>query len=220
VLADRDETTLNEAVGQIGGDTLPLVLDVSDVQAVQRTIPELVKQTGRLDGLINNAGLFKNERLLDVDEAGFDRLMSVNVKGAFFVLQACARAMLECGNGGVIVNLASAAGRSGRPTQPIYGMTKACMIHLTKSAAMALAPSVRVVCVCPAAIETDMWQETLKQRREVGGEADVAALFARIPLARSGSVEELADVIAFLCSPGASFVTGACLDVSGGLEMN
>jgi len=127
--------------------------------------------------------------------------------------------MKDAGNGGVIVNIASASGRSGRPTQTIYGLSKAGLVHLTKSAAMALAPDVRVVAVCPAAVETDMWQETLAQRRAVGGEADVQALFARIPLGRSCTVDELANVIAFLASDGASYMTGCALDVSGGMEM-
>lgn len=220
-LADRDEATLNAAVAQVGPGTLPVVLDVSDIAAVRETIPNVAAHFGgRFDCLVNNAGVFKNEKFFDVDEASYDRLMDVNLKGAFFVMQACAKAMKEAGNGGVVVNIASAAGRSGRPTQTIYGLTKAGLIHLTKSAALALAPDVRVVCVCPAAIETDMWNETLAQRRAVGGEEDVKALFARIPLARSGTTEELAGIIAFLASDKAAFVTGCSLDVSGGMEMN
>ena len=220
-LADRDEATLNAAVAEVGPGTFPVVLDVSDIGAVRRTIPQVAAHfSNRLDCLVNNAGVFKNERFFDVDEAGYDRLMDVNLKGAFFVMQACAKAMKEAGNGGVIVNVASAAGRSGRPTQAIYGLTKAGLIHLTKSAALALAPDVRVVAVCPAAIETDMWNETLAQRRAVGGEEDVKALFARIPLARSSTPEELAEIVAFLASDKAAFLTGCALDVSGGMEMN
>lgn len=220
-LADRDKVTLKAAVAEVGANTLPVVLDVSDVAAVRETIPKIAAQFGgRLDCLVNNAGVFKNEKFFDVDEAGYDRLMNVNLKGAFFVLQACAQVMKAAGNGGVVVNIASASGRSGRPTQTIYGLTKAGLIHLTKSAALALAPDVRVVCVCPAAIETDMWTETLAQRRAVGGEEDVRALFARIPLARSGTTEELAGIIAFLASDQAAFLTGCALDVSGGMEMN
>lgn len=217
VLADRDEAALADA--SAGTDYATLPLDVSNVSQVREAVAGLAARFGRLDGLINNAGVFKNELLLDVEEAGYDRLMDVNLKGAFFVMQACAKAMKAAGNGGVVVNVASASGRSGRPTQTIYGLTKAGLIHLTKSAAMALAPDVRVVAVCPAAIETDMWTETLAQRRAVGGDADVAALFARIPLGRSGTAEELAGVIAFLASEKASYLTGCALDVSGGMEM-
>lgn len=218
-LADRDEEALTAAAQEVGGDTYTLVLDVSDIPAVREGVAKTARETGRLDCLVNNAGVFRNERFMDIDEAGYDRIMDVNLKGAFFVMQAAARAMKEAGNGGVIVNVSSASGRSGRPTQTIYGLSKAGLIHLTKSAAMALAPDVRVVAVCPAAIETDMWTETLRQRREVGGEADVQALFARIPLGRSCAPEELAEIIAFLASEKASFLTGCALDVSGGMEM-
>jgi len=220
-LADVDEAALEAAAAEVGAtDTLPVPLDVRDVAGVRETVARVARHfDGRLDCLVNNAGVFKNERFFDIDEAGYDRLMDVNLKGAFFVMQAAAKAMKEAGNGGVIVNVASASGRSGRPTQTIYGLTKAGLIHLTKSAALALAPDVRVVAVCPAAIETDMWADTLRQRREVGGEEDVKALFARIPLARSCSAEELAEIIAFLASGKCAFVTGCALDVSGGMEM-
>lgn len=218
-LADIDAAALGSAAAEVGEGTQSLTLNVGDVPAVRQAIAGLARDLGRLDCLINNAGVFKNERFLDIEEDGYDRIMDINLKGAFFVMQAAAKAMKEAGNGGVIVNISSASGRSGRPTQTIYGLSKAGLIHLTKSAAIALAPDVRVVAVCPAAIETDMWAETLRQRRAVGGEADVQALFARIPLARSGSAEELADIIAFLASEQASFLTGCALDVSGGMEM-
>jgi meso-butanediol dehydrogenase/(S,S)-butanediol dehydrogenase/diacetyl reductase len=219
-LADRDTATLEAAAKEVGEDTIPVTLDVSDVSTVRTTIAALAAEAGRLDCLVNNAGVFKNERFFDIDEAGYDWLVDINLKGAFFVMQAAAKAMKEAGNGGVIVNIASASGRSGRPTQTIYGLTKAGLIHLTKSAAMALAPDVRVVAVCPAAVETDMWADTLAQRRAVGGEADVQALFARIPLGRSCTVEELAGAIAFLASDRAAFMTGCAIDFSGGMEMN
>lgn len=221
VLADRDEVALSAAATEMGGGdaVITLPLDVADVSAVRAGIADLSSRAGRLDCLVNNAGLFKNERFFDIDEADYDRIMDVNLKGAFFVMQAAAKTMKEAGNGGVIVNVASASGRSGRPTQTIYGLSKAGLIHLTKSAALALAPDVRVVAVCPAAVETDMWHETLAQRRAVGGEADVQALFARIPLGRSCTSDELAGIIAFLASPKAAYLTGCALDVSGGMEM-
>lgn len=220
-LADRDAPALDAAKAELeADDTETIVLDVANVAETQNGIAALAARLGRLDGLVNNAGVFRAENLLDTTEEGFDRLLSVNVKGAYFVLQACARAMLSFGNGGVICNIASAAGRSGRPTQTVYGMTKAAMISLTKSAAIALAPQIRVTCVCPAAIETDMWTQTLSERRAVSGDKDIEALFARIPLGRSARVDELANVIAFLCSDKASFVTGGSVDVSGGLDMH
>jgi len=218
-LADRDAAALEAAAPQVGSDTLTVTLDVSDVAAIKAAVADVVARAGRLDGLINNAGVFRNEPLLDVTEQTYDWIMDINLKGAFFMLQESARAMLAAGNGGVIVNMASAAGRTGRATQTIYGLTKAGLIHLTKSAALAFAPHIRVASICPAAIETDMWAETVAQRRAVGGDADVAAFMASIPLGRPGTVEEVANVIRFFCSDAAGYMTGSTFDVSGGREM-
>lgn len=218
-LADLDADALPAATAEVGPDTLPLVLDISDVGAVRHAVGEVVRRAGRLDGLVNNAGIFRNEPLLQTDEATYDRLMDVNLKGSFFVLQAAAQAMLHAGTGGVIVNMASAAGRSGRPTQAVYGMTKAALIHLTQSAALAFAPHIRVASVCPAAIETDMWADVVAQRRATGGDADIAAFMAGIPLGRSGTPEEVAAIVAFFFSDRAAFMTGNTFDVSGGREM-
>ena len=220
VLSDRDTTMLHESAATFPeGSVVPLVLDVADIGAVQTQIAAIAEQMGRFDGLINNAGIFRNERFFDTTEETYDRLMQVNLKGAFFAMQSAAKFMKAFGNGGVIVNIASAAGRSGRPTQVIYGLTKAGLIHLTKSAALALGPDIRTIAICPAAIESDMWQQTLTERRAVGGDADVEAFMARIPLRRAGTVEEVAEMIAFLMSDRAAFTTGTTIDISGGLEM-
>ena len=98
-------------------------------------------------------------------------------------------------------------------------MTKAALIHLTKSAAIAFAPQIRVASVCPAAIETDMWADTVAQRRAVGGDSDVAAFLSSIPLGRTGTAEEVANIVAFFASERAGFMTGSTFDVSGGREM-
>lgn len=221
VLADRDAATLNETVrGFADTDRIvSQIMDVSDVMGVQRCIAELGARFGNVDCLVNNAGVFRNEPFLTTNEETYDRIMDINLKGTFFAMQAGAKVMVESERGGVIINIASAAGRSGRSTQAVYGLSKAGMIHLTKSAALAFGPLVRTFAVCPAAIESDMWQENLAQRRALGGEADVQAFMARIPLKRAGTPEEVAELVAFLASDKAAFMTGATLDLSGGLEM-
>ena len=226
VIADRDEKVLSAAVAEVGGDTLPLLLDVSKVSEIKAGVASIVAQTGRLDGLVNNAGLFKLENMLDTQEADFDRLVSVNVKGVYFMMQAFGQAIADLNaetpreEWGVIINIASAAGRSGRITQAVYGMTKAAVIHMTKSAAFALAEhKIRTSCLCPAAIDTEMMQDNIAQRKAVGGDADVAAFFARIPLGRMGTAEECADLTAYLMSEKAAFITGGSIDISGGLDM-
>lgn len=219
-LTDIDAGALEPAAAEIGPDTLTYVLDVADIPEVFACVTHIAAEAGRLDLLVNNAGLFRNENFLDTSEETYDKLMTVNVKGAFFMLQACAKAMIAAGNGGVIVNMSSASGRSGRATQAVYGLTKSAMIHLTKSAALALGShGIRVAAICPAAIETDMWADTVAQRRAVGGEAALQAFLDRFPLHRSGQPEEVAELIAFFASEKAAFMTGTTLDISGGLEM-
>jgi D-sorbitol dehydrogenase (acceptor) len=219
-MADRDAAALNEAVSTVGNDALAVPLDISDVAACRAAVEDVVKRAGRLDCLVNNAGAFKNELILSTDEETFDRLWTVNVKGTYFLSQAAAKAMLDLGNGGVVINIASAAGRSGRPTQAVYGLTKAAIVHFTKSFALAFAPHIRSVCICPAAIDTDMMRDNLAQRRAVGGEADAMGFLAKIPQGRMGTAQEVADLIAFVASEKAAYINGGAIDISGGLDMH
>jgi NAD(P)-dependent dehydrogenase (short-subunit alcohol dehydrogenase family) len=219
-LLDIDPTALDKAVAELGtASATPFVLDISRVEDIQALFPEIALAMGGLDCLVNNAGVFRNEPLLAVEERTYDWLMDINLKGAFFCLQAAAREM-QRGDGGVIVNIASAAGRGGRPTQTVYGMTKAGLIHLTKSAAIALAPNIRVCCVCPAAVDTEMMATNFAQRRQVGGDADAEAFMAKLLVGRLSRPEEVADLVAYLASDKAGYITGGSIDISGGLEMH
>ncbi len=150
VLVDVNAEALTGAAEQVGEGTETAVLDIRDVAQIREVFAALAAKLGRLDCLVNNAGVFRLEPIWDVTEETYDWLMDINLKGAFFCIQAAAVEMKKCGNGGVVVNVASAAGRSGRPTQTIYGLSKAGMIHLTKSAAISLGEEgIRVCCVCP-----------------------------------------------------------------------
>jgi NAD(P)-dependent dehydrogenase (short-subunit alcohol dehydrogenase family) len=221
VLVDVDAAGLEKAVEAVGGGTVSRVLDIRDVNAIRSVFPEIAESMGRLDALVNNAGVFRLESIWDVEESTYDWLMDINIKGAFFCLQAAAKEMARLGNGGVVVNVASAAGRSGRPTQVIYGMSKAGMVHLTKSAAIALAPDkIRVCCVCPAAVDTGMMAKNFAERRDVGGDADVQAFMAKLLVPRLSRPDEVADLVAYLCSEKASYITGGSIDISGGLDMH
>lgn len=219
-LIDVNDEALASACAEVGPGTLPVKLDISDVAAIREAFPTIAAHFGRLDCLVNNAGVFRNEPLLDVEESTYDWLMDINLKGTFFCLQAAAKEMKALGNGGVIVNIASAAGRGGRPTQTIYGLTKAGMIHLTKSAAIALAPDVRTVCICPAAVDTEMMAKNFAERRAVGGDADVDDFMKKLLLQRLCKPEEVAELIAFCASDKATYMTGGSIDISGGLEMH
>jgi NAD(P)-dependent dehydrogenase (short-subunit alcohol dehydrogenase family) len=166
---------------------------------------------GRLDVLVNNAGLFQRRPALELSEAEWDRILDVNLRGAFFCAQAAARAMRDQGGGGVIVNVASDAAWSGgiNPCAH-YAASKAGMVSFTRSLAKELAPfGIRVNAIAPGLITTDM-----------GGTAGATLPDLRIPLGREGTPEEVAAVVVFLASDEASYVTGANLNLSGGLVLD
>jgi 3-oxoacyl-[acyl-carrier protein] reductase len=164
---------------------------------------------GRLDVLVNNAGLFQRKPALEMEEADWDALLDVNLKGAFFCAQAAARAML--GRGGAIVNVGSDAGWSGglNPCAH-YAASKAGLASITRSLAKELAPHrIRVNALAPGLITTEM-----------GGTAGSTLPDLKIPLGREGTPEEVAAAVVFLASDEASYVTGAILNLSGGLFLD
>jgi NAD(P)-dependent dehydrogenase (short-subunit alcohol dehydrogenase family) len=164
-------------------------------------VDETVAALGRLDVLVNNAGLTVSKPALELTADDFDRIFAVDVRGAFLCAQAAARAMGE--EGGVIVNITSVHEHVPRPGFALYAPAKAALGMLTRSLALELAPHVRVVSVAPGAIATE--------RNE---EAD--DLHPEIPLGRAGEPEEVAALVAWLCSDEASYVTGVSYLIDGG----
>jgi 3-oxoacyl-[acyl-carrier protein] reductase len=183
--------------------------DLGQVEQARALVAAGVEAFGRLDALVNNAGLFQRKPALELEEADWDALIEVNLKGAFFCAQAAARAML--GRGGAIVNVSSDAAWSGglNPCTH-YAASKAGLVSLTRSLAKELAPHrIRVNALAPGMIETDM-----------GGDAGSTLQGLAIPLGRYGTPAEVAAAAVFLASDEASYVTGACLNLSGGLFLD
>jgi NAD(P)-dependent dehydrogenase (short-subunit alcohol dehydrogenase family) len=183
--------------------------DLGRVPEARGVVAAAVAAFGRLDVLVNNAGLFERKPVLELDEADWDRLLDVNLKGAFFCAQAAGRAML--GRGGVILNVASDAAWSGglNPCAH-YAASKAGMVSITRSFAKELASHrIRVNALAPGLIATDM-----------GGTAGATLPGLVIPLGREGTPEEVAACAVFLASDEASYVTGANLNLSGGLFLD
>jgi NAD(P)-dependent dehydrogenase (short-subunit alcohol dehydrogenase family) len=183
--------------------------DLGRVAEARGVVAATVAAFGRLDVLVNNAGLFERKPALEMEEADWDRLLDVNLKGAFFCAQAAARAMR--GRGGVIVNVASDAAWSGglNPCAH-YAASKAGLVSITRSLAKELAPhGIRVNALAPGLIATEM-----------GGTAGSTLPGLVIPLGREGTPEEVAASTVFLASDEASYVTGANLNLSGGLFLD
>ena len=185
---------------------------VTDRDAIRRIVEAGVEfgGAGRLDGFVNNAGIFPRVPFLDLTEADWDRVHDVNLKGTFRCTQAAAKAMIGAGNGGSIVNLASVAAFRGSPNGVHYVASKAGVIGLTRATALDLAPHrIRVNAIAPGLTDT-------AQPRDGMSEEELAAAGARIPLGRIATPEDIAALAIFLLSGDAAHVTGQTLQVNGG----
>jgi 3-oxoacyl-[acyl-carrier protein] reductase len=191
---------------------LPVRADVSAVADCERLVKECLQQFGRLDVLVNNAGICPRSSIQEVTEEQFDRIVSVNLKSCFFLSQK-ASAWMKQQRSGRIINMASIAGRTGGAfTVSVYAATKAGILALTKSFARELAPyNVLVNAVAPGSIDTRLVTSLPEDQK--------AKLLLTIPLSRFGQPAEVARVIGFLCSPDSSYITGATVDINGGLAM-
>jgi len=196
-------------IAALGRRTKFHAADLSQARAARGVVDAALAEFGKLDVLVNNAGMFERAPVLDLDEDSWDRVLNVNLKGAFFCAQAAARAMLE--RGGAIVNVASDAAWSGglNPCAH-YAASKAGLVSITRSLAKELAGyGIRVNALAPGMIDTAM-----------GGDAGAALGGLQIPLGRYGTPDEVAAAVVFLASCEASYVTGAVLNMSGGLFLD
>jgi 3-oxoacyl-[acyl-carrier protein] reductase len=187
--------------------------DVSQREAVQRLVSEAVSLFGKVDILVNNAGIIRRGTFLDHDPQDWEKVLSVNLGGTFNCAKEVVPLMIKQG-GGKIINISSVVGKMGDiASAPSYGTSKGAINTFTKSLARELAPyGINVNAVAPHAIETDMSREWSEEKRRQIVEA--------IPLKRLGKPEEVAEVVAFLASDGAGFITGQILDVNGGYLMD
>jgi len=195
-----------------GGEGALSRFDVADSAQVDAAVKQIATEHGRLDVLVNNAGIAIDGLLLRTKKEDWARTLEVNLSGAFHCCKAASRYLLKA-ESGRIVNISSVVGEQGNAGQVSYAAAKAGLIGITKTLARELASrAVTVNCVAPGFIETDMTAQ------HVQGEAR-EALMKQIPLGRIGSAEDVADAVRFLVSPAASYVTGQVLRVNGGLLM-
>jgi len=194
-------------------------LDVTDRAAVRRAIDDIVAAEGRLDILVNAAGTMRaRDDVLDYEDGDWDLIVGVNGRGTFTCMQEAARVMAP---GSAIVNIASTAGRNGRTLSPPYAASKAAVINLTRSVARLVADrGIRVNAVCPGLILTEFNVRLGRQFGPARGQTPeefIASRAEAIPMGRAGDPEEVADVVCFLVSSAARYVTGQSLNVDGGL---
>jgi NAD(P)-dependent dehydrogenase (short-subunit alcohol dehydrogenase family) len=212
-LLDIDATTLATTTANLAApDTvLSIVCDVSQPAEVQAAIAEVDRRFGRLDALVNNAGIAVFKPILETTVEDWTRVLATNLTGPFLCTQACAPLMLRSG-GGSVVNIASISGVRASTLRVAYGTSKAALIHLTKQQAVELGDAgIRVNCVAPGPVETAMAQQVHS--------ADIRTSYRdAIPLNRYGTVDEIADAVVFLCSDAASFINGQMLAVDGGFD--
>jgi len=208
-LWDRDNDALEKAKALLGPRTDTRMVDVTNADAVNVTAKAVVAALERIDALVCSAGITgPNTTTWEYPVDAWRQVIDVNVNGVFYCNRAIVPIMLRH-DYGRIVNIASVAGKEGNPNAPAYSASKAAVIGLTKSLGKELAKSgIRVNCVTPAAVKTAIFDQMTQQH--------IDFMLSKIPLGRFGTVDEIAALVAWLCTEECSFSTGAVFDLSGG----
>lgn len=226
VVAEMNEENgerVAEEVRALGRRAIALRTDVTrraDLEAMaRRTVAEL----GRIDVLVNNAGIYRAAPPLEVDDEHWDAVMAINAKALFVASQVVLPSMVAAKRG-TIINLASMAGKLGTATSLVYAASKSAVISITRSLALSFAADgIRVNCVCPGFVKTDMWTQVEQGVSRVLGstpEEINRQRLAQIPLKRWEQPEDVARVVGFLASDKSGYITGEAVNVSGGLVMH
>jgi glucose 1-dehydrogenase len=215
-IADPDATNaLEREIASLGDKSIGVDADVSQIVDLQKLIDAAVAEFGRVDVMVNNAGVETRTSVLDTTEAQYDRVLSINLKSAFFGTQIAAKQMLKQGGGGRIINVTSVHEDWPMPGNTAYCLAKGGMRMLTRTAGIELAPhGVLVVGVGPGAVATPINLTTMKDP------ALMARLDAAIPLGRMAQPEEIASVVVFLAGDGASYLTATTIFADGGMMHN
>ena len=226
VVAELDKAMAErtaEEVRTAGRASLVVPTDVTARASLKAMVERTLAELGRIDVLVNNAGIYRAAATHDVTEEHWDAVMNINARAVFFASQAVLPAMIARERG-AIINLASLAGKIGSRTNLPYNASKAAVISITKSLALAhAADGIRVNCVCPGFVETDMWTVVAREQGALLGmspESFTAQRLGQIPLGRMERPEDVANVIGFLASSKAGYMTGQAINVTGGIIMH
>lgn len=219
-IADINLDAARAAAGALGPKAHAIALDVTRQDSIDASFAEAIERMGKLDILINNAALFSAAPIVEITRADYDRLFAVNVAGTLFCLQAAARHMIDRGQGGTIINMASQAGRRGESLVAVYCATKAAVISLTQSAGLNLIRhGINVNAIAPGVVDGEHWdgvdaffakyegKPLGQKKREVG---------AAVPFGRMGTAEDLTGMAIFLATDEARYIVAQCFGVDGG----
>lgn len=213
-LAARNEAKLGEVKAEIeaaGGDAEVFALDISSEDAIKATVKETVGKLGPVHILVNNAGVTRDGLVLRMKSADWDDVLNTNLKGAFLLTQALLQPMMKA-RWGRVINITSVVGEAGQAGQVNYAASKAGLIGMTKAMAREFASrGITVNAVAPGYIETDMTGVLNDDQKQ--------AMLGAVPLARPGTVQDIASAVRFLASDDAAYITGHTLDVNGGMYM-
>jgi len=217
---ERVGATAEELSGN-GGKVSSLGIDVTNPEQVDEMVAKANEELDGIDILINNAGVITMDKIVDVTPEDWDFVMDVNAKGVFLCMRATVPGMLERG-GGQIVSVASQAGKRGYKLFAHYCASKAAVILLTKGLALEVAPTIRVNCVCPGIVNTEMMDREYVWEEEMTGEKQESIKerwMSGIPMGRFQEPEHVAGVVQFLASDAASEMTGQAINITGGMVM-
>jgi len=214
-VSDLEIDDLAKTVGEVtagGGRAVPVALDVRSLAGIERAMREVIGALGRLDVLVNNAGVTLRRLALEVTENEWDAVLDVNLKGTFFLSQQMGRHLVATERTGAIISIASTHGVLGFAERSTYGISKAAIMHMTRMLAIEWADhGIRVNAVAPGTAETPSRAPFLADPKAR------ATMLNRIPLRRFATAEEIADAVCYLASPRATYITGQTLLVDGGL---
>lgn len=224
VIGDIDLSRAQQAAQELGDAAYAVAMDVTKQQSIDSAVAEAVGHLGRIDILVNNAALFSAAPIVEIDRDDFDSLFAINVAGVLFTMQAVARHMIETGDGGKIINMASQAGRRGEPLVAVYCATKAAVISLTQSAGLNLIEhGINVNAISPGVVDGEHWDgvdaffaeyenKPKGQKKKEVGEA--------VPFGRMGVPEDLTGMAVFLASAEAEYIVAQTYNVDGGQWMS
>ncbi len=227
VLVDRSPTVKDTAtdIGASGADAVGLVADVTSKDDVDSVFAAVRERHGRVDVLVNNAGVITISKLEDLTLEDWNRVLAVNTTGPFLCAQAAVALMRERGEGGRILNAASGQARQGFIYTPHYAASKFGVIGLTQSLAKELAKEqITVNAYCPGIVGSEMWDYNDREWGRLLGSYEPGELMAEwvagIPLGRPGTSDDVAEVLLFLASDGGKYITGQAINIDGGMFMN